>query len=310
MRSKGLIEIKVDDAAQEATSTEFLEAFATASDYTLYRLRMQSLYWLMDSFKFRKAAAKLHNFTMHFVRSAVDAANSGKAPSKESSNLLYALATQTKDREELRAQGTAVLFAGRDTTAGLISWCFMRMAQHPDIYAKLRSEVLEVLPTDQAISFAQLKSCRYLQHFINEVLRLHPSIPFNNRVANKDTTLPRGGSPNEQSPIAVRKGQSIAFSLYHMHRRKDLWGEDALEFKPERWQRKVPAWQFLPFSGGPRICIGQQYSLIETSYLLVKVLREFDKMEPVGWSDTHRVRKGMGLTMWPREGVHVRFHKA
>jgi cytochrome P450 len=149
-----------------------------------------------------------------------------------------------------------------------------------------------------------------LQHFINEVLRLHPAIPFNTRVANKHAILPSGGGPKQDAPIAVHKGQTIAFSLYHMHRRVDLWGKDAAEFKPERWEQKVPAWQFLPFSGGPRICIGQQYSLVETSFLMVKLLRSFDRMEPVGWTDASAVQKGMGLTMWPRDGVHVRMHEA
>ena len=298
----------------EATSKEFLDAFATASDYTIYRLRLQSLYWLADGLKFRRAARTLHNFASHFVRDALAyTAASKDKPSDENSNktLLYALATQTRDHEELRAQATAVLFAGRDTTAALICWCILRLAQHPDIYDQLRRIILSTFPAGQPIAFAQLKSCRYLQHYINEVLRLHPAIPFNNRVANKHTTLPRGGGPDQKAPIAVRKGQSVAFSLYHMHRREDVWGPDALEFKPERWaQQRFSAWQFLPFSGGPRICIGQQYSIIETSYLLVKLLLEFDRMEPVGWSDALAVRKGMGLTMWPREGVNVRMHRA
>lgn len=227
-----------------------------------------------------------------------------------SANLLYALSTRTRDAEELCAQANAVLFAGRDTTAALICWCLLRLAQHPDRYAPLRKTVLATFPSDKPIDFADLKSCRSLQHFINEVLRLHPAIPFNTRLANKHAILPRGGGPNQDAPVAVYKGQTIAFSMYHMHRRVDLWGADAAEFRPERWEHKIPAWQFLPFSGGPRVCIGQQYSLVETSFLLVKLLRAFDRMEPVGWTDASAVKKGMGLTMWPRDGVHVRMHRA
>ncbi|EMC93362.1 hypothetical protein BAUCODRAFT_37054 [Baudoinia panamericana UAMH 10762] len=224
--------------------------------------------------------------------------------------LLNRLATQTQDRKELRDQTLSILFAGRDTTAALLGWCFVRLSLHPDIYDKLRSIVQKEFEGDEGISFAQLKGCRYLQHFLNEVLRLHATVPFNNRVAVRDTTLPVGGGPDQLSPIAIRKGQAVFFTVYLMHRRKDLWGDDALEFKPERWEQKVPAWQFLPFSGGPRICLGQQFALVEARYLLVRMLQQFDAIQPVEMAQALRMPKGLGLTMWPGEGVKVRLHKA
>ncbi|CAI4215786.1 unnamed protein product [Parascedosporium putredinis] len=239
-------------AAQEATSANFLDAFATASDYTIYRLRLQSLYWLADGFKFRRAAKTLHAFTSRFVRRALAATADSKDESSKtanvSTNLLHALSTKTRDAEELRAQATAVLFAGRDTTAALICWCLLRLAQHPNLYAELRETVLTTFPRGEPTGLAQLKSCRILQHFINEVLRLHPAIPFNTRVANKHAILPRGGGPKQDAPIAVYKGQTIAFSMYHMHRRVDLWGKDAAEFKPERWKQKSPPGSFCPLA--------------------------------------------------------------
>ena len=65
-----------------------------------------------------------------------------------------------------------------------------------------------------------------------------------------------------------------------MHRRKDFYGEDAEEFKPERWESLRPGWEYLPFNGGPRICLGQQYALTEASYVTVRMLQEFKNMEP------------------------------
>jgi cytochrome P450 len=102
----------------------------------------------------------------------------------------------------------------------------------------------------------------------------------------------------------------VIFTVYLMHRRKDLWGEDVLEFKPERWEQRIPAWQYLPFLGGPRICLGQQFALIEASYLLVRLLREYDAIEPVDWAEMRRLKKAMGVTMWPADGARVRFRKA
>lgn len=85
------------------------------------------------------------------------------------------------------------------------------------------------------------------------VLRLHPIVPGNARTARHDTTLPVGGGPDGKSPFFVKKGQMVIYSVYTMQRRTDLYGEDAAEFRPERWETIRPSWQYLPFNGGPRI---------------------------------------------------------
>jgi cytochrome P450 len=116
------------------------------------------------------------------------------------------------------------------------------------------------------INFSSLKNCRYLQYCNNEALRLYPVVPLNGRYANKDTTLPRGGGQDGKSPIFVPKGTTVHYSVFVMHRRKDLWGDDAEEFRPERWENRKFGWEYLPFNGGPRVCIGQQLALTEASY--------------------------------------------
>jgi cytochrome P450 len=273
------------------------------------RIRLFSLYWMSDSFEFRRAAGRVKAFTEKYVQAALNTTNTGKVEGKKET-LLSRLATETRNAEELRIQTLAILFAGRDTTASLLGWSFLRLSIHPEVVEKLRSVILSDFPDDQPITFAALKDCRYLRHFINEILRLHPTVPLNGRTAIKNTTLPVGGGPDEKSPVAIRKGQAIGFSVYLMHRRKDLWGEDALEFKPERWEQKIPAWQFLPFLGGPRVCIGQQFALVEASYLIVRLLQRYDKIEPVDMAMMKKGRKGLGLTMWPRDGVKVQLHEA
>ncbi|KAK1085543.1 hypothetical protein LTR48_004441 [Friedmanniomyces endolithicus] len=259
-------------------------------------------------------------FTEHYAQAAILTAaqqtdssklTEGSSPKKET--LLTRLATQTQDRTELRDQVLAILFAGRDTTASLLGWGFLRLALHPDILSNLRAAILHDFSSGEPITFAKLKDCRPLRHFLNEVLRLHPTVPINSRSATRDTTLPVGGGPSGTSPIAIRKGQTVGFSVYIMHRRRDLWGPDALEFNPDRWgdeKRKVPAWQFLPFLGGPRVCVGQQFALVEASYLIVRVLLRYDRVEAVDEGVAGRMRKGLGLTMWPRDGVEIRLHEA
>ena len=89
------------------------------------------------------------------------------------------------------------------------------------------------------------------------------------RQAMKATVLPVGGGPNASAPILVRKGEAVAYSVYAMHRRKDLYGKDADQFRPDRWESgsgKEPdlrniGWGYLPFNGGPRVCLGREHSL-------------------------------------------------
>lgn len=321
----------VKEAGMESTTDEFKENLLLIADTLLTRVRLQRLYWLGDGFKFRKALRSGAKFTEHFVQRALNATDSGKVEGKKD-NLLARLATQTRDGEELRNQTLAILFAGRDTTASLLGWCFARLALHPDVFEKLRNVILHDFVPGEPISFAKLKSCRYLQFVLNETLRLHPTVPMNYRVAARDTTLPAGGGSDERSPIAIAKGEVVFYSVFLLHRRKDLWGDDALEFKPERWEKRIPAFQYLPvrilrleacgipetvanlssplqFSGGPRICIGQQFALTEASYVLVRLLQHFDRMEPVDRPEMLKLRKQLGITMAP-DGVKVRLHKA
>lgn len=82
-----------------------------------------------------------------------------------------------------------------------------------------------------------------------------------------DTVLPLGGGPDGKSPLFIPKGRLVSWSLYTMHRRKDLYGDDAEDFRPERWDTLRPGWEYLPFNGGPRICLGRESSLLDKSCL-------------------------------------------
>lgn len=257
---KGYVERDVEKLQHQQEAQDFYDSFAAMNEYIILRIRLQTFYWLGDGLPLRRAVKKVHRFTDRYAKRAIELYRQGGAKGSKKNSLLDNLATQTQDNVELRNQVTALLLAGRDTTSAALGWCFVRLALHPDILHKLRNVVLAEFPPGSELTFSRLKSCRYLQHFLQEVLRLHPTVPVNQRQAARDTTLPTGGGPNGKSPIAVKKGQAILYSVYVMHRRKDLWGEDALEFKPERWEKRYPGWQWLPFNGGPRICLGTHFA--------------------------------------------------
>lgn len=88
-----------------------------------------------------------------------------------------------------------------------------------------------------------------------------------------------------------------------MHRRRDLWGEDADAFRPERWAQRRPGWEYLPFNGGPRICIGQQLALTEAGYTLVRLLQCFRGIESLDQSEW---REGLALACAIDQPVTVR----
>lgn len=171
---------------------------------------------------------------------------------------LYELAKHSGNENELRDQVINTLIAGRDTTASLMSSTLFVLSRRPDIWAKLQAEVATL--NGKAPTFDQIKDLKYLRNILHEALRLYPVVPINAKFANKDTWLPRGGGADGQSPIFVQKGQMVIWVLYSMHRRKDFWGQDAEEFRPERWEGLLPGFHFLPFNGGPRICPGKPFS--------------------------------------------------
>ena len=101
---------------------------------------------------------------------------------KENANqsFLDALAaTGTRDRRAIRDQVVAVLLAGRDTTASALSFTFKELSAHPEIVRKLRREILETVGPTKAPTYEDLKNMPYLQHVMNETLRVYPSVPFN-----------------------------------------------------------------------------------------------------------------------------------
>ncbi|KAK8156658.1 cytochrome P450 52A12 [Phyllosticta citrichinensis] len=301
--------------APERDEKVFAYAFDKAQWYLAQGARLDTKYWLMHTKTLKQHCSEVHAFVDYFVQMALSREKGAEAPKtangKDKYVFLNALADETRDPVLLRDQLLNILLAGRDTTASLLSWTVWLLAQHPAVWEKLRSVILEDFGSyeDPAeISFSRLKSCKYLQQVINEVLRLYPVVPLNSRRSIRDTTLPRGGGPTGDAPIFVPAGTEVNYSVYVMHHRTDIWGADADDFKPERWEGRRPGWEYLPFNGGPRICLGQQFALTEASYVLVRLLQRFDKVEGVG-VDSRPVRHGLTLTDAPADGVRVRLRE-
>lgn len=282
------------------------------------RFRLADMYWTHNPKEYKENNKNVQSFIDHYVNLALRKSSGSEKVAEEGDKDRYVfleeLATRTRDPVELRAQLLNILLAGRDTTASLLSWLFHQLMRNPEIFQKLRENIINDFGSyenPQDITFSTLKSCTYLQHCLNETLRLWTVVPGNARRSNKITTLPRGGGPDGLSPVVLPPDTDVNYSIHVMHRRKDLWGPDADEFRPERFQGRKPGWEFLPFNGGPRICIGQQFALTEASYVVVRLLQRFDTLQPAeGQLEENPVRSKLTLTSCPATPITLKMRVA
>ncbi|KAJ4147572.1 hypothetical protein LMH87_002084 [Akanthomyces muscarius] len=293
--------------------SSFGRAFDRANATIALRGMLMDFYYLYKPSSFARDCKEVQQFADYFVQRALSQELGNKDGDSQTGAYVFLreLVKTTRDPYVLRSQLLNILLAGRDTTAGLLGWTFFLLARHPAYCSKLHRVVVETFgaysPDTSSITFESLKACHHLQHLLSEVLRLHPVVPENGRRAVRNTKLPRGGGADGQSPVFIRKGEDVIYSVNVMHHRKDLWGDDAHEFAPERWVDRKHGWEYLPFNGGPRICLGQQFALTEAAYVVVRTLQRYGKIENM---DPETVTKHQyALTTAPAK-VSVRLFQA
>ena len=245
---------------------EFGHHLDASKKWVQKRAALSKLYWLIPSGQFSHHCKEVHKYVDFFVQGVLSRPKYNKSAEAGSKKfiLLNELAEHTQDPLELRNETLHILAAGRDTTGALLGWLFYFLARHPRVYAKLRDNVLREFGTDHAtiphdMSFTKLRSSQYLSYCINETFRVAAVVAMNERVASRDTTLPRGGGPDGTAPVFVPKGLHVLIAKYSMQHRADIWGDDVEEFKPERWEGRKTGWEFVPFGGGPRQCLGRKF---------------------------------------------------
>ncbi|XP_043693734.1 cytochrome P450 704C1-like [Telopea speciosissima] len=174
------------------------------------------------------------------------------------------------------------MIAGKDTTAGTLSWFFYLLCKHPLIQEKVAEEVREVINCKEnetkiddfveCLTDAALEKMHYLHAALTETLRLYPAVPTDGRCAETDDVLPDG--------FRVKKGDGVYYMAYAMGRMNYIWGEDAEEFRPERWlnngvfQPESP-FKFVSFHAGPRICLGKEFAYRQMKIVAMVLLRFF-----------------------------------
>ncbi|KAI9364956.1 cytochrome P450 [Zopfochytrium polystomum] len=185
-----------------------------------------------------------------------------------------ATTTTPDDDDALATSLINFLFAGRDTTGLTLTWLFLLLSRHPSVLARLQAEIDDAtaaLEPSETVSYDTVRAAvPYATAVMRETLRLYPPVPFNTKQAVADDVLPGG--------IRVRKGMSLNWGPYALGRNKKVWGEDAREFRPERWleMQHVPsAYAYNVFNAGPRVCLGKNFAEIEVVFVVVELLRRF-----------------------------------
>uniref|UniRef100_K3W7E7 Cytochrome P450 n=1 Tax=Globisporangium ultimum (strain ATCC 200006 / CBS 805.95 / DAOM BR144) TaxID=431595 RepID=K3W7E7_GLOUD len=170
--------------------------------------------------------------------------------------------------------------AGRGTTAYSFSWFIVMMNRYPDAMKKVRAELQTVLPelcqgTKKIPTVEDVKKLVYLEAALKESLRLNPPGPANARTANQDTTLSDG--------TFIKAGTRVLLPTYALSRMSWAWGDDACEYKPERWIDPatgklfvVSPYKFMIFHAGPRLCLGIKLAMMELKIVLATMLSRYE----------------------------------
>ncbi|KAJ6510544.1 cytochrome P450 [Mycena sanguinolenta] len=195
-------------------------------------------------------------------------------------------ASQRLSDEDVLAQVPTFLVAGHETTSTATTWALFALTQNIPAQKRLREELLAV-PTDNP-TMDQLNELPYLDCVVRETLRIHAPVASTMRVATQDDVVPLATPYKDidgtvHDTLKITKGQTIMIPILAMNRDKAIWGPDAMEFIPERWDsgsisNAIPGvWgHMLSFLGGPRACIGYRFSLVEMKVLLFTLVRAFE----------------------------------
>jgi len=189
--------------------------------------------------------------------------------------------------EEVLAQVPTFIVAGHETTSTATMWALFALTQHPNVQQKLRDELFTVATENPNMD--ELSALPYLDMVVKEVMRFHSPVPMTMRTAMNDDVIPlntpfvdRHGVTRDS--VRIRKDDVVSIPIKSINRYKPLWGDDAYEFKPERWENPPDAVAAIPgvwgnvlsFLGGPRSCIGYRFSLVEMKALLFTLVRSFE----------------------------------
>jgi len=254
---------------------EYFESYRFALDFNAWRLAYIVFPWLDKlplpyTLQMKKSLSKLdelfervvktHDSDKHdFISLMLDAVKQDSA--------------QLSDTEFV--SNLFILFvAGHETTSSALSWAFYELAKNPDVQAKMYQEIQTVIG-DREPTFEDLDKLHYVDNVISETLRVHPPIPM---LASRQALV-----DCHYKDKLIPKGSLLGFNIYNIHHSSDHW-KDPFKFDPDRFSPENSKgrhkFSYLPFSLGPRMCLGSHFSLISQRLVLTRLVQKFEVFPP------------------------------
>ncbi|XP_028807060.1 cytochrome P450 CYP72A219-like [Neltuma alba] len=198
--------------------------------------------------------------------------------------------------EDVMEECKLFYFAGQETTATLLTWTMICLSMYPDWQEKARQEVLEICGTTKPNS-GTISRLKIVSMILHEVLRLYPPVPILFRYTRRETNVGR---------LLIPAGAELCLSVMHAHYDTNYWGEDADQFKPERFSKGVSKASkdqvaFYAFGWGPRICLGQAFALIEAKITVATILQHFS----FHLSPSYAHAPHLGINIKPQYGAPI-----
>ncbi|XP_052073323.1 cytochrome P450 4F5-like [Mytilus californianus] len=199
--------------------------------------------------------------------------------------------------KEIRNEVDTFMFAGHDTTASALSWSMYSLGKHKDIQDKVYREVREVIGDKKYIDSDDISKMKYLSMFVKEVLRCHTPVPTVSRMLQEPCVV---------EGVEFPEGSIFGLSMFDVHHNSHIWPEP-WEFKPERFEEdkhhEMDPYSFIPFSAGPRNCIGQAFAQHEEKVLIARIVNRFE----ISLDPDHKVEHFMEVVMRAKNGIMVNF---
>ncbi|KAM4105217.1 hypothetical protein ACJW30_06G215300 [Castanea mollissima] len=297
----------------------FASAFDRATEASLQRFIFPEVLWRLRKWLRLGMEVSLSRSLVHieeYLSRVIDARKLELLSQHKDGNphddLLSRFMTKKESYSDSFLQHVALNFilAGRDTSSVALSWFFYMMIQNPRIEEKVLREICAVLMetrgddvanwVDEPLGFEELDRLIYLRAALTETLRLYPSVPEDSKHVVSDDVLPDG--------TFVPAGSSVTYSIYATGRMRSTWGEDCLEFRPERWLSSDgnkfvmhDSYRFVAFNAGPRICLGKDLAYLQMKSVAASVLLRHKLAVVPG----HKVEQKMSLTLFMKYGLKV-----
>ncbi|KAK6936364.1 Cytochrome P450 [Dillenia turbinata] len=298
-------------------AVRFCRAFDEASALTLYRYA--DVLWRIKKFlnigseaKLSKSIKEVDDYVYQVIERKIEQANTlTENTLKKKGDILsrFLELKENNDPKFLRDITLSFIVAGKESSALALSWLMCMLCKHPQVQEKIAEEVREAANIKEdstleeivaSLSEEALDRMQYLHAALTESLRLYPAVPVDAKLCFSDDTLPDG--------FSVRKGDLVVFSMYAMGRLKSLWGDDAEDFRPERWLNENGIFQsqspfkFTAFQGGPRICLGKDFAYRQMKIVSAILFSSFKfKLR----DDQKAIKYRTMLTLHINGGLHV-----